>query len=184
MLTVIAATVLLQPAQAQSPTNPGREYCDELLPKVQKELQDDANAQCQTLYVCLECVERKSNQVLYATIVVQPTSPNCRSLKEISTLDTPPSRGNEKPKRPRFQVEIIQSPCFAEGNNLEVFIPGWGQGTREFSYLWEIDGNKGGHLPSVTCACGKEARVRVTHLPSGESVVKIIKLSPCNDSDK
>jgi hypothetical protein len=151
-------------------------FCDAVLEATSKKLQDEANATCTTQYNCVECTDRKTGMKLYATMVVQPTNPTCKVVTEISVKEDAVSRGSEA-KAVDFRAELLQSPCFAGGTNLEVFLPGYGQASREFSYLWEIDGSKGGHLPNVQCACGKEAKVRVTQLATGESITLVAKLN-------
>ncbi len=174
-------------------------FCDAKLPAVQKELQADANETCTTQTTCVECMDRASKIVLAATIVVQPTNPGCKPVTNIDIdADFDPkadagsgtdakSRGADtgtsaKPTK-RFAPQLIQSPCFRNGTNLEVYVPGFDSDSREFAYLWEIDGKKAGHLPSVQCACGKEAKVRVTYLPANQTVLLVMKLnSTCGDS--
>lgn len=184
-LAVLSAIFFTLPMQAQNLTDPdASSFCDELLPRKYKALQDEANAQCKTIDICIECRDRNSGFLLYATLVVQPTDPKCKPLDKIGTEPDALHRGGTPTKPARFKVDVIQSPCIKGGNNLQVFIPGWGTDSREFSYLWEIDGVKAGHLPSLFCACGKQAKLRVTHSASGESVVVAFKLNECNDSEK
>lgn len=184
-LIAFSALTFFSPAQAQTLTDSeASTFCDELLPMKYRALQDEANAECKTIDICLECVDRKSGFKLYATLVVQPNDPKCKPLEKIATEPDALHRGGTPSKPAHFKVEIIQSPCINGGNNLQAFIPGWGTDSREFSFLWEVDGVKGGHLPSLFCACGKQAKLRVAHNSSGESVVVAIKLHPCNDSKK
>lgn len=119
--------------------------------------------------------------VLSATLYVQPDKLDCKGVTDINyEADAEAaSRGVAKPNPSafRFRPKLIQSPCFAGGTNLEVLVPGYDLNKREFSFLWEVDGRKAGHLNTVTCACGKEAKVRVTHLGTGESVNLIMKIN-------
>jgi len=153
------------------------EYCDVRLPVIEKQLKDDANATCTTQSACVECMDRTSKLVLAATLVVQPDNADCKPVSNIETVVDAKSRGGSVPTTPRFTASIIQSPCFNGGTNLEVYVPGHSLTNREFAFLWEVDGIKAGHLPSVQCACGKEAKVRVTYLPTGETVNLAMKLN-------
>ena len=151
-------------------------YCDQVLAATSKKLKAEANSTCATQYTCVECTDRTTMMKIYATMVVQPDNPICKMATEIAVKEDAASRGADKEPTSRFRAELLQSPCFAGGTNLEVFLPGYGQASREFSYLWEVDGGKGGHLPSLQCACGKEAKVRVTQLATGESITLVAKL--------
>ncbi len=158
-------------------------YCDQVITATNKKLKEEANATCASQHTCVECTDRTTMMKIYATMVVQPDKPNCKMVSEIAISDDAVSRGTET--RTGFRAELLQSPCFAGGTNLEVFLPGYGEASREFSYLWEIDGGKGGHLPTIQCACGKEAKVRVTQLATGESITLVAKLgSTCGDSTR
>lgn len=160
-------------------------YCDQFIEATNKKLKEEANATCTTQYTCVECTDRTSNMKIYATMVVQPDNPNCKGASEISIKEDAVSRGAEKKGTTEFRAELLQSPCITGGTNLEVFIPGYGKASQAFSYLWEIDGGKGGHLPSLQCACGKEAKVRVTQLATGESITLTAKLnSTCGEASK
>jgi hypothetical protein len=164
---------------------PKLDYCELLLPKLERELKDEANATCTTQSACVECLDKASRIALAATLVVQPDKEGCKPATDITTDDAALSRGSQKQKPASFRAQILQSPCIAGGTSLEVYIPGYGHASREFSYLWEIDGGKGGHLPKLTCICGKSARVRVTRLATGESVTLSMKLnSTCAGSGK
>ncbi len=162
----IAITVSAQ--KATTPTTVKVTYCDAALPAAEKRLKADANNTCTTQHICVECTERTSKVTIAATVVVQPDKGNCKPVTDITCKEC---------DAVDFTARILQSPCFAGGTNLEVLLPGYGEGSREFSYLWEIDGGKGGHLPSIQCACGKEARVRVTQLATGKSMTLIAKLN-------
>ncbi|MBK9017592.1 MAG: hypothetical protein IPM82_28075 [Saprospiraceae bacterium] len=164
---------------------PKPDYCELVLPKVERELKADANATCTTQSACVECMDKASKIILAATLVVQPDKEGCKPATDITTEDAAISRGAQKQKPASFRAQILQSPCYAGGTNLEVYIAGYGQTSREFSYLWEIDGKKGGHLPKQTCICGKLAKVRVTHLATGESVTLNMRLnSTCASTGK
>jgi hypothetical protein len=143
-------------------------YCDTALPEAEKRMKAEANNTCTTQHICVECTERTSKVTIAATMVVQPDKGNCKPVTDITC---------EECDAVDFTARILQSPCFAGGTNLEVIIPGYGKDSREFSYLWEIDGGKGGHLASIQCACGKIARVRVTQLATGKSMTLIAKLN-------
>ncbi len=167
-------------------TNPTVDFCDLILPAVEKQLKTDANASCSTQSTCVDCMDRASKMVLSATLYVQPDKTDCKGATDISLEeDATASRGaaKQKPSTPRFRPKMMQSPCFAGGTNLEVIVPGHDLNKREFGFMWEVDGKKAGHLSSVTCACGKEAKVRVTHLGTGESVNLTMKLNAtCNST--
>ena len=162
---------------------PQLDYCELLLPKVERELKADANATCTTQSACVECMDKASKIALAATLVVQPDKEGCKGATDIATDEDAVSRGAQKQKPASFRAKILQSPCYAGGTNLEVYIIGYGSSSREFSYLWEVDGKKGGHQPKLSCICGKSARVRVTRLATGESVTLSLKLhSTCADT--
>ena len=160
-------------------------YCDAKLPPEGKRLQELANETCTTQTACVACMDRASKIALAATLVVQPDKEGCKPATDIATEDAAISKGAQKQKPTSFHAQILQSPCIAGGTSLEVYIPGSGHASREFSYLWELDGGKGGHQPKQTCICGKWAKVRVTRLATGESVTLSIKLnSTCAGTGK
>ncbi|MBI1227544.1 MAG: hypothetical protein GC192_20090 [Bacteroidetes bacterium] len=154
-------------------------YCDLALPTLEKKLQTEADATCTTQSGCIECMDRTSKMILAATLVVQPKMAECKTVTDIEVQPDPKSRGIAAIDDPvsTFQPKIIQSPCFAGGTNLEVYVPGHDIDNREFAFLWEVDGHKAGHLPTVQCACGKIATVRVTYLPTAQAVTLRMKLN-------
>lgn len=151
-------------------------YCDAVIPDINKRLQTEANASCTTQTTCVECLERNSATVISASLFVQPTKTDCNGATNISYVEEDPKSRGMKPA-PRFRAKIMQNPCFAGGTNLEVVIPGYDISRGEFSFLWEVDDKKAGHLPAIQCACGKAAKVRVTHLASGESLSLGLRLN-------
>ena len=195
--TVIFALLLfccgLNQVQAQAKTSAAQSktttsstfdipFCDAVLPNFNKQLQTDANATCTTQTTCVECLDRASKTVVSATLYVQPDKADCKGATEITYIDDDAKSRGTKPA-PRFRPKLLQNTCFASGTNLEVVVPGYDMSKRQFGYLWEVDGKKAGHLPTVQCACGKEAKVRVTYLQTGESVSLSIKLnSTCGSS--
>lgn len=153
-------------------------YCDLALPALEQKLQTEADATCTTQSGCVECMDRTSNMTLAATLVVQPKNPSCKTVTDIEVATDAKSRGAGAIDDPvLFQPKIIQSPCFAGGTNLEVYVPGYDAAKREFAFLWTVDGRKAGHLSNIQCACGKTATVRVTYLPTGQSVTLKMKLN-------
>lgn len=179
----------LNQVQAQDATGGGvrttsdAKYCDAVLPDIEKQLQSDADATCTTQTTCVECMDRTSKMTLSATLYVQPNKSVCKAVTDIVTDADVASRGATKQAPKRFYAKLMQSPCFAGGTNLEVVVPGYDLNKKQFSFMWEVDGKKAGHLTSVQCACGKEAKVRVTHLRTGESVNLTMKLnSTCANS--
>lgn len=178
---VQAQSASLSGSGGKTNTNPMVDFCDLILPSVEKQLKTDANATCSTQSTCVDCMDRASKMVLSATLYVQPDKLDCKGITDINyqvdAAETSRGVAKPKPSTPRFRPKLMQSPCFAGGTNLEVLVPGYDMNKREFGFLWEVDGKKAGHLNTVTCACGKEAKVRVTHLGTGESVNLTMKIN-------
>lgn len=152
-------------------------YCEAVLPTIQNQLQADADATCTTQTSCVTCTDRASGIMLAATLVVQPKAASCKTATEIKPVRDVMSRGAVETRQPRFTVDIIQSPCFSTGTNLQVYSPGNDLTTREYSIIWEVDGQLKGRGLSLSCVVGKEAKVRVTYLPTNEAVTLSMKLS-------
>ncbi len=185
-LVLLLTCCCMNSAQAQSGSLSGSggtvntakvEFCDIALPKLETTLKSEANATCNTQYACIECKDRASSLVIAATLVVQPEKADCKPAASIATQTSSLSRGGDMVQAPNFNASILQSPCFASGTNLEVYVAGYGTASREFTYLWEMDGLKGGHLPSIQCASGKTASVRVTQLATGASKTLVVTLN-------
>ena len=83
-----------------------------------------------------------------------------------------------------FDFELITQACFAEKSLITLEI----EEAEKYSYLWEINGAKGGHQQSPSiCYCGTEAKVKVTRLSDGLAREKTIDLPACpfvNAEDK
>ncbi|MCF8243526.1 MAG: hypothetical protein K9J37_16630 [Saprospiraceae bacterium] len=179
-------------AKVDAKVDANANYCDAVLPAIEKQLQADADATCTTQTTCVDCMDRTSKMTLAATLYVQPNKAACNSASDIvanSVTDIVAntdalSRGASKQAPHRFVAKLMQSPCYAGGTNLEVVVPGYDLRKKQFSFLWEVDGKKAGHLTSVQCACGKEAKVRVTHLLTGESVNLTMKLNSTCSTNK
>ena len=144
-----------------------------------------ANAECRTVLQCVECTDSKSKEKTCKTVSVQPDKKSCLNASEIPqnvNIGTP-SNGKQTLVEP-FVVEIIQNYCYNGGISLEAMVPVDGQSSMDgkaqasmYSFLWEIDGGKGGHSARLHCVTGKKATVRVTKLSSGESVTRVVNLT-------
>ena len=71
--------------------------------------------------------------------------------------------------------------CFAGGISVSVNI----ENPKEYTFLWEVDGNHGGHdVSTLPCLCGTTAKVYITHLETGAMLSKSIALPSCADEIK
>ncbi|MCF8243525.1 MAG: hypothetical protein K9J46_00110 [Saprospiraceae bacterium] len=148
-------------------------YCDAVLPAIEKQLQADADATGTTQITCVKCREKATQIVISATVVAQPKDAGATDIKEVTDNL---SRGGAVVE-PRFTAQIIQSPCFRGGTNLEVGSPGNDLSTREWSIVWDVDGQALGSGLNLACASGKVAKVRVTYRPTGDFVTLEMKLN-------
>ncbi len=155
-------------------------HCNEILSTVKKEAQEKANQTCETVTVCTECIEKTSKIKIDAIQVIQPACDGAASLEEL-VIEANPGHKNVP-----LNLQILQSPCYAKGINLEAYVPGIAHDSNRnnLAYLWEIDGKKAGHEKTITCTCGKKAVVRVTDLDSGISVSRTVLMNGCQDSGK
>lgn len=159
--------------------------CEEAVKAARKTNQVQANAECRTVLQCVECLDSKSKEKTCKSVSVQPDKKSCLNASEIpqsTNIGTSPN-GKQTVVEP-FAVEIIQYYCYNGGVSLEAFVPVDGQSNMDgkaqasmYSFLWEIDGAKGGHAAILNCATGKKATVRVTKLSSGESVTRVANLT-------
>ncbi len=161
-------------------------YCDQIIPRITKDLQRKANTSCETQETCILCLERESRHPLYSTVFLQPDPAICSSVG-VSTQAVVDSErrtfsGGDRPTPP-FQAEILQSVCINGGNTLDVYVLGNGINRNykkdAFTFLWTVDGNKAGHAQRIDCACGNQAEVRITSAENGQSITKRVKLRPC-----
>lgn len=165
-------------------------YCDQIIPRITKDLQAKANSTCETQESCILCLERESRHPLYATVFLQPDPAVCSSVgvqtEAVYDTERRPDLGSTRPDGP-FQAEILQSTCVNGGNTLDVYVLGNGINREykkdSFTYLWTVDGNKAGHASRIDCACGKLAEVRITKAATGESITKRTKLRPCKTNE-
>lgn len=168
---------------SSTPTKTAVKYCDAVLPTIEKQLQANADATCTTQTTCVTCTDRASSISLAATLVVQPKKSDCGSATDIKTEADALSRGGGMADLPKFTIDIIQSPCFNGGTNLEVYSPGNDLSSREFSIMWEVDGQLIGNKLNVACAKGSTAKVRVTYLPTAQFATVSMKLNQTPTSD-
>ncbi len=165
-------------------------YCDQIMPRLTKDLQAKANSTCETQETCVLCLERETRHPMYATIFLQPNPAECASAavqtEAVYETDRRPLPGGGRPDAP-FQAELIQSTCVNGGNTLDVYVLGNGINREykkdSFTYLWTVDGNKAGHSGRIDCACGNIAEVRITKAATGESITKRTKLRPCTTNE-
>ncbi len=176
-------TTVFLSAQDAIPAPPA---CDKIMASTQGDLQIQADASCKTVTRCIACTEKKSGAVAYVTLVAQPkckAQPNS-NVAAAAPTDRKKQVGatitNTRPELPNF--DIIQQRCEdGSGADLSPFIPGdAAQCSKDrYSYLWEVDGGKGGHAADLKCACGKVAKLTVTDMKTGLSHTKQIELLPC-----
>ena len=79
---------------------------------------------------------------------------------------------------PTFSFTLMTSHCIAGGVGVTVDI----ENPSEYTFLWEVNGNHGGHdISTLPCLCGGTATVHVTRLADGVSMSKSIVLPVCKD---
>lgn len=166
---------------------PAPPACDKIMATTQGDLQKQADASCKTVTRCIACSEKKSGAVAYVTLVAQPkcNAPANSDVAAAAVTDRKKQAGvvttsKTRPELPNF--DILQQRCEdGSGADLSPFIPGDAAQCNKdrYSYLWEIDGGKGGHAPDLKCVCGKVAVLTVTDSQTGLSRSKQIELLPC-----
>lgn len=189
MTTLLVFSGLFAFAQSAVPAAPN---CDQILGTTKAAMQKEADANCKSVTRCVTCTDKKLGQLLYTTMVVNPTS-KCASSGSKASMDTNVAeRGPagttakatvDRPTAPSF--ELVQERCEdGTGINIDVFMPGNAmQCTKDqYAFLWEIDGGKGGHAANLQCACGKVAQLTVTEIKTGLSQMRRIELLPCSKS--
>jgi hypothetical protein len=167
---------------------PAPPTCDKVLATTQADLQKQADATCTTATRCVACSEKKSGAVVYATLLAQPncktppreTRANPSANTDFNKPNTVAKAADTRPGPPVF--DIFQERCEdGSGVDLDVFIPGNAMecSKDQYSFLWEVDGGKGGHTADLKCACGKTAKLTVTNIKTGLSYTKRVELLPC-----
>ena len=162
--------------------------CDVILSSTKAEMQKVADATCKSVTRCVPCSDARLGQDVYVTLVVNPIAADCVPAKaqasgtvQAERAPPPTPAANEVlPENPVF--EIRQARCEdGTGVDLDVFIPGNAMqcSKDQYAFLWEIDGGKGGHAPTLNCACGKTAQLTVTDIKTGRSLTKEVTLLPC-----
>lgn len=156
------------------------ESCKLVLAKAQKALQLKANDECRTLIQCVSCEDPQTKQKTCVKVVAQPQRSKCGQAVEVVPLEQGSATSGFQNG---FEVEIVQWPCYERGVSLEAVVVGNGEESVDgkaqasaYSFLWEIDGGKGGHGSILSCIQGSKATVRVTKLSTGVSVIRSVKL--------
>ena len=159
--------------------------CEEAVKAARKANQVRANAECRTVFQCVECIDSRSKEKTCKSLSVQPDKKSCLNASEIpQNINIGTSPSDKQTVVEPFGLEIIQNHCYNGGVSLEAIVPTDGQSNIDgkaqatmYSFLWEIDGGKGGHAAVLNCVTGKKATVRVTKLSSGEAVTRVVNLS-------
>lgn len=181
LLLFFAATAFGQKPTAGSAPQKSLPTCNQAVAAVKKGLQGQANAECRTIFQCVECMNEKTKMKSCVNVAVQPQKSACATAANVNAEVAKTDSNNEGPG---FAVEVLQSPCYAGGAALEAVVAVDGQlkpdgkmMKTEYSYLWEIDGKKGGHSPFLDCVSGQKATVIVTRLSTGKSVSRTVVLN-------
>lgn len=161
--------------------------CEQAVAKAQKSLQEQADAECRTVMQCVECMRDKEKTC--KSVVAHPVKPTCSGGLKVKV--TPKVLNNDPNKsKPGFNVEIFQSQCYGGGVNLEAVVVSDGEASPDgkaqaaaYSYLWEVGSGKGGHSSSVSCVTASTARVQITKIATGETVVREISISSSADKN-
>ncbi len=98
------------------------------------------------------------------------------SLFSLTACDEDPLAMEAMTPLADFDFELTMQACFAEKSLIILDI----EASEKYSFLWEINGSKGGHeqSPSI-CYCGTEATVSVTRMEDGLRKKKSINLPAC-----
>ncbi len=78
-----------------------------------------------------------------------------------------------------FYFDIKAVTCFAGGTSLYVAI----EKSNNYAFLWEIDGQHGGHQMNQECIYGEYAKLRVMRLSDGLQITRTVRLTYYGDSD-
>jgi len=104
----------------------------------------------------------------------------CSCEKEpILTPTTPPivEKDVATDRAVPFEFTIQKTPCLLEKVNVSVDI----ENPNSYGFLWQVDGNKEGHLQKLDgCQCGNAATVTVTRLSDGARIKRSIGLPSCS----
>ena len=75
-----------------------------------------------------------------------------------------------------FKFSLSINHCIAGGVGASVSI----ENPEEYSFLWEVNDNPGGHdISTLPCLCGGDARVTIMRRKDGVKLSKSIALPPC-----
>ncbi len=79
-----------------------------------------------------------------------------------------------------FSFNLIATPCYTGGTGYRVQI----SQPQKYAFLWEVNGQHGGHQMSIDCACGEYAKVRVMRLSDGLQITRTVRLGKCGDENQ
>ena len=188
----LLASLFLFAGQFVSAQNaiPAPPSCDQILSSTKAAMQKEADANCRSVTRCVACTDKKSAQVIYATMIVDPSAQRCKTAPtkaagntmaaERSPVKAAGKAAEILPETPVF--EFLQERCEdGTGVNLDVYIAGNAMRCTkdQYAFLWEIDGGKGGHATRQECICGKVAQLTLTDTKTGLSQTKRVELLPC-----
>lgn len=168
---------------AMTAQNPGKKlpYCDQVKDLVKKEMQDQANMDCQTVYRCVDCIERAAGTQKCLPVVMHPGAGCGAILQPVDDMAGAPQK-NEMPStdEQQFRFEIFQSQCLNGNINLHAMVwsgsPEKMQAADQYKYAWDVDGKAAGNTSRLDCVSGKTVRLTVTQAASGHSKTTAVKI--------
>lgn len=155
--------------------------------------QAKANADCRTIYYCVDCMDKNSGAQICKPITANPVCPNAGQvvapvIKTVSGTSASITDDAVPVPADPFEVIIAQSVCYKSGVTIEPYVTGAeSAGAMDrmasakarqagYSFSWAVDGKKMGESARLECVCGKEAVLTATELATKKVVTKTIKL--------
>lgn len=184
ILLFLFSVATLLPAQKPVAGGNGTKlpYCDQVKDLAQKNLQARANLECQTVFQCMDCVDRASETKTCTPLVVQPEPNNakCRVLvAPVNDMAQNPQKSTATPE-PTFKVDIFQGQCLNGQISLQAMVCTTPNAkcddVNRYKYAWQVDGKPAGSSWSLDCVSGKTVQVTVTQISSGQARTQVMSL--------
>lgn len=151
---------------------PAAAPCGQVSPQVQKELQQRANAECRSIYHCLEC--SSGGKQTCTPVVVQPNKGSrCGAIVPVSGQKSSAENGAALPVEAGYKLDLLVNWCFNGGVSLEALViesPYNGPDVNSnYTFQWKVDGVDKGNGAILNCVTGKQAVVTVRQKSTGVS---------------
>lgn len=168
-------------------TAPALPICEAAVKTASVDAQAKANAECRTIYYCVECMDKISGAKTCRPVSAYPVcekSVQVVPMKMKTTAAVSASMDMAEsvpaPAEP-FDVIIVQSICYSSGVTIEPYVTGKESMEAKdrlsgYTFSWTLDGKPMGKATRLECVSGKMAILTATENATKKTVTKNIKL--------